>query len=41
MSREKKKKMTLFILNHVTEIVLVLVVVALWIAAPNFMRLNN
>ena len=41
ISQQQKKKIILFILNHVTEIVLTLVVIALWIASPNFMTLNN
>lgn len=36
-----KKKVGLFVLNHLTEIVLVVVVIALWIANPNFMKLSN
>lgn len=41
IAKNNKKKIALFVLNHVTEIVLILVVVALWIAAPSFMRWNN
>ena len=37
----KQKTSALFVLNHVTEIVLVSVVIALWISAPSFMRWNN
>lgn len=36
-----RKKIRLYILNHVTEIVLVAVVIALWIATPTFMSWNN
>lgn len=36
-----QKALRLMILNHVTEIVLVLICVALWIAAPTFMTWSN
>lgn len=36
-----QKKVKLFILNHVTEIVLIIVVAALWMAAPHFMTWRN
>ena len=39
--RLNHKKTGLFVLNHLTEIVLLIVVVALWIANPNFMKVNN
>jgi sugar transport system permease protein len=39
--RINRKSTALFALNHVTEIVLVLVVVMLTIAAPRFLTLNN
>jgi len=41
IAKVNHKKTRLFVLNHVTEIVLALVVVALWISAPNFMTLSN
>ena len=39
--RINKKKVMYHFLNHVTEIVLILVVIALWISADSFMKLNN
>ena len=39
--RINKKKVMYHFLNHVTEIVLILVVIALWIATDSFMKLNN
>ena len=41
ISKLDQKKVKLFILNHVTEIVLAIVVIALWIAAPHFMTWRN
>ena len=40
-ARINKKKLMYHFLNHVTEIVLILVVIALWIATDSFMTLNN
>ena len=39
--RINKKKVMYHFLNHVTEIVLILVVIALWISTDSFMKLNN
>ena len=35
------RKIGFFCLTHVTEIVLVVVIIALWLANPNFMRISN
>ena len=37
----RSKKIGYFCLTHVTEIVLVVVIIALWLANPNFMRISN
>ena len=39
--RINKKKVMYHFLKHVTEIVLILVVIALWISTDSFMKLNN
>lgn len=41
MNRLDKKKVTYTLLSHVTELVLVLVVIALWLSTENFMTLSN
>ena len=41
MSKINKKKMTYTLLSHVTELVLLLVVIFLWLSTENFMTLNN
>ena len=41
IAKVNKKQLTLFVLNHVTEIVLVMVIIALWITVPAFMSVRN
>ncbi len=36
-----KKKVALFVLGHVTELVLAAIIITLWMVAPGFMRLSN